>query len=364
MNLLKKIRFKCKDILSYVNIYNFKLYIKIRKQIKIDKKKVFLIGTPWHGNIGDQALVLAEKYLLKKVFNNNEYELIEIPSMIYNGYFVKIFGLKIEKDDFIFLQGGGNLGTLYLNEEYFHREVVKNFPDNKIIIMPMSIYFHDSEYGKEELNKSSIIYNRHKYLTILERDKISYDFAKKYFNKVNNILVPDSVTSLENIIEFKNFKRDGICFFLRNDIEKIVEDKNIDDIKKFLEINKIKYIVSDTFNKNEYKNDFSRREIVTEKWNLAQSSRLVITDRYHGVIFAVITHTPVIVFKSFDTKISSGVKWFKDLEWVYYVDSKNLDSVFKIIDKYCLHDEYKIKTTSECKNIIINKLKDIVSKIQ
>ena len=43
---------------------------------------------------------------------------------------------------------------------------------------------------------------------------------------------------------------------------------------------------------------------------------------------------------------------------------KNLDSVFKIIDKYCLHDEYKIKTTSECKNIIINKLKDIVSKIQ
>lgn len=93
---------------------------------------------------------------------------------------------------------------------------------------------------------------------------------------------------------------------------------------------------------------------------MARKAKLVITDRYHGLIFSVITHTPVIVFKSFDTKISSGVKWFKDLEWVHYVDSNDLNNIFKIVDKYCLHEEYKIKTTSKCKDIVIKKVKDVI----
>ena len=260
----------------------------------------------------------------------------------------------------IFLQGGGNLGTLYINEEIFHRNIVKKYPDNKIIIMPMSIFFHDNEFGKNELKKSSMVYNKHKNLTIISRDEVSYNFSKKYFNKVNNILAPDSVTSLEDVVTFYNVKRKGICFFLRKDIEKVVKDDSINKIKDFLDKNKIKYILSDTADNNSYRTDKMREKIIFSRWKYAQSSRLIITDRYHGVIFAVITHTPVIVFKSFDTKISSGVKWFKDLEWVHYVDSNDLNNIFKIIDKYCLHEEYKIKTTSKCKDIVINTIKTAI----
>ena len=169
-----------------------------------------------------------------------------------------------------------------------------------------------------------------------------------------------SVTSLEDIVTFYNVKRKGVCFFLRKDIEKVVKDDSIYKIKGFLNKNKISYILSDTANNNLYRIDKTRKKIIYSRWKYAQSSRLVITDRYHGVIFAVITHTPVIVFKSFDTKISSGVKWFEDLEWVHYVDSNDLNNIFKIIDKYCLHEEYKIKTTSKCKDIVIKKVKDVI----
>lgn len=338
--------------------YKFKEYIHIRKSIKKYNKKLFLIGTPWHGNIGDQALVLAEKYILKKIFPN--FKIIEIPSEVYNSKWQKFLGLGINKTDMIFLQGGGNLGTLYINEEIFHRNIVKKYPDNKIIIMPMSIFFHDNEFGKNELKKSSMVYNKHKNLTIISRDEVSYNFSKKYFNKVNNILAPDSVTSLEDVVTFYNVKRKGICFFLRKDIEKVVKDDSINKIKDFLDKNKIKYILSDTADNNSYRTDKMREKIIFSRWKYAQSSRLIITDRYHGVIFAVITHTPVIVFKSFDTKISSGVKWFKDLEWVHYVDSNDLNNIFKIIDKYCLHEEYKIKTTSKCKDIVINTIKTAI----
>lgn len=341
--------------------YSLVSFWKIRFLIKKYNARMFLIGTPWHGNIGDQALVIAEKYIINKIKSN--YKLIEIPSVVYNSIWMNFGDLKINKNDIIFLQGGGNLGTLYINEEIFHRNIVEKYPNNKIIIMPMSIFFHSNEFGEKELRKSARIYNNHKDFTIISRDEVSYNFAKKHFNSVNNILAPDSVTSLEDMVDFCDVKRNGICFFLRKDIEKIVNDDSINKIKDFLNKNKINYILSDTADNNSYRTDKARKKIIFSRWKYAQSSRLVITDRYHGVIFAVITHTPVIVFKSFDTKISSGVKWFKDLEWVHYVDSNNLDSIFKIIDKYCLHDEYKIKTTSKCKNVIINKLKDIVNKI-
>lgn len=332
--------------------------IFIKYLLKKYDKKVFLIGTPWHGNIGDQALVIAEKYILEMVYK--DFKIIEIPSMIYNSCLSRIFGLNIKNNDMIFLQGGGNLGTIYIYEETFHRDIVTKYPNNKIIIMPMSIFFHNNDFGKIELKKSANIYNRHKDLTIISRDEVSYNFAKKYFNKVNNILAPDSVTVLENIVKFSNIKREGVCFFLRKDIEKIITDDNINKIKTFLDRNKINYILSDTADNNSYKIDKAREKIIFSRWEYAQSSRLVITDRYHGVIFAVITHTPVIVFKSFDTKISSGVKWFKDLEWVHYVDSNKLDDIFKIIDKYCLHDEYKVKNTSKCKDIVMEKVKNLI----
>lgn len=338
--------------------YSLFFYYKIKKMMKKYDKKIFLIGTPWHGNIGDQALVIAEKYIINRVASN--YKLIEIPSVVYNSIWMKFLGLKINKKDIIFLQGGGNLGTIYINEEIFHRNIVQKYPDNKIVIMPMSIFFHNNEFGKSELKKSSMIYNKHKNFTIISRDEVSFNFAKKYFNNVNNILAPDSVTSLEEIVPFYNVKRKGVCFFLRKDIEKVVKDDNINKIKDFLGKNKIKYILSDTADNNSYKTDNTRKKVIFSRWKYAQSSRLVITDRYHGVIFAVITHTPVIVFKSFDTKISSGVKWFKDLEWVHYVDSNDLDSIFKLLDKYCLHEEYMIKNVSKCKNVIIETVKNII----
>ena len=340
----------------YNIMYKFKCYLKIKKQIQSSKKRVFLIGTPWHGNIGDQALVYAEKYLLNSNFV--DYTVIEIPSSIYNS---RIFGLLskyINSEDKIFLQGGGNLGTLYMGEEFFHRDIIKKYPNNQIVIMPMSIFFHNNDFGQSELKISAEIYNNHKNLTIISRDDISFNFAKKYFYKVNNILAPDSVTSLDGILDNENFIREGICFFLRQDIEKVVSEDNIKQIKDFLVKNNIKYNLSDTADNNSYKNDKSRKDIIFSRLYMAKKAKLVITDRYHGVIFSVITHTPVIVFKSFDTKISAGVKWFKNLNWVHYIDSNNINEINRLIKYYCLQEQV-ISGQSNCKEIIMNTIKEL-----
>lgn len=337
--------------------YSLFVYCRIKSLVKKYDKKIFLIGTPWYGNLGDHAITLGEKFIIKENFP--DHKIIDIPYNVYFSKLSKIFRLKINSNDIIYLQGGGNLGSLYPQEENLRRDVIKKYKRNKIIVMPVSIFFHNNDFGKMELEKSSKIYNNHTNLTIISRDEASYDFAKKHFYKVNNILAPDAVTSLDGILSDINVNRKGVQFFLRKDIEKILSDDVINKIKHYLDKNDIQYNISDTTVPYEVREKQRKKEVFS-RLIMARKARLVITDRYHGLIFSVITHTPVIVFKSFDTKISSGVKWFKDLEWVHYVDSNNLDSIFKTIDKYCLHDEYKIRTTSKCKDIVIKKVKDII----
>ena len=61
--------------------------------------------------------------------------------------------------------------------------------------------------------------------------------------------------------------------------------------------------------------------------------KLVITDRFHGTIFSLITNTPVIVLNSTDHKLSSGVNWFKGVydDYVHYCN--NLDNVYEQVNK-------------------------------
>lgn len=338
-------------------IYKIMLCCKIKAYIIKYNKKIYLIGTPWYGNLGDHAITLGEKFIIKENFP--DHKIIDIPYNIYFSKLSKIFRFKIAPSDMIYLQGGGNLGSLYPQEENLRRDVIKRYKKNKIIVMPVSIFFHNNDFGKMELEKSSKIYNSHPNLTIVSRDEMSFDFAKKYFYKVNNILAPDAVTSLDGVLSDVNVNRKGVQFFLRKDIEKILSDDVINKVKFYLSKHYMQYNVSDTTVPYEVK-DEQRKQEVFSRLIMARKARLVITDRYHGLIFSVITRTPVIVFKSFDTKISSGVKWFKELEWVHYMDSNDLDNVFKIINKYCLYEEYKIKTMTKCKDIVISTIKNAI----
>lgn len=174
---------------------------------------------------------------------------------------------------------------------------------------------------------------------------------------MNNVLAPDAAITLDGILSNVNIDRTGVQFFLREDIEKILSEDIINEIKNYLKKNGIQYNISDTTVPYEVKEEKREKEVFS-RLIMAKKSRLVITDRYHGLIFAVITHTPVIVFKSYDTKISSGVKWFKTLDWVYYLSENDVDNIFKIIQYYCNNKEHIVENKTKCKELIINTIKN------
>lgn len=290
-------------------------------------KKIIIMGIPHHGNIGDNAIAIAEEELIKKFFPQYELYMMQEKYLDICVNKVKKF---INNEDIIFLHGGGNIGDTYERPEKGRREVIKAFPNNKIIIFPQTAYFSDTEKGKEELQKSKEIYNEHKNLIILAREEKSYGFMKKNFYNCKIYLTPDIVMTLN---KNKLSSREGALLLFRTDTEKTLENSNIEKIKEIAKNKFGNYTMSD-MNLGSGIVDIGgkkREEVLNNKFQQFQTAQIAITDRLHGMIFAAITETPCIVFGNFNHKISESYKWLKNLEYIQFCN--NMEEIEQAIEK-------------------------------
>ena len=309
---------------------------ELMNSVKSDAKRIFLMGTPNHGNLGDHAIVSGEMHVLKKFFP--EHNLIEIPYDYLTGELGELlWGLGLQKhirrDDIIFLHGGGNFGNLWINEENLRRSLIEKFAQNKIVIFPQSIHFTDDDNGRRELEVSQKIYNTHRDLHLMTRDENSFAFAKEFFPQANVYLLPDSATVLQGIVDDFDVERQGVLFVLRGDKEKVRDDADIQRLQNYLVEKNIPFEVTDTVIKERVTAD-NREQKIRDVLMKIRRSKLVVTDRFHGVIFSFVTRTPALAFKSFDTKISSGIKWFKDIPSIFYAQDEDWSSVENFINTY------------------------------
>lgn len=293
-----------------------KISIKL-KNMKNIKEKIILLQTPEHGNLGDQLIAIAlREYLEKRYSKENIFEL----SYKKSRYCMDILENNINEQDIIFFTGGGNFGDLYVGEEQFRRAIISKFRKNKIVIMPQTISFTESANGRKELEETKRIYKLHNNLTIICREKKSFDFAKENFIKNRIELCPDSVFYLEDkYINNSNEKsREKVTICLREDKEKIMNENMKIFLLNYFKNNKILCEITDTVvDKSIYK---YRKEEVLKLVEKFLESKLIITDRLHGMILAFITNTPVIVFKSLDHKIEESYFWLKDYKYVRYLE--------------------------------------------
>jgi len=295
-------------------------------------KKVVLMGVPHHNNLGDHAIVIAERQYLFDNFKDYEYYEISEETLEKCVEKAKKF---INNEDILFLHGGGNLGDEYIYVEEARRKVIELFPDNIIVFFPQTMHFSDTEKGRNELQKSKEIYSKHKKLLIVAREDVSYQKMKREFVNNNVIKTPDIVTYLEKTEHNPN--RDGALLILRNDIEANLEKDQIENIEK---------IVKKYFDKIEY-DDTAKGEGISSKHREARidkmldkyrAAKLVITDRLHGMIFAAITTTPCIALGNYNHKIEACSKTLEHLEYIKYVN--NLDEIEETI-KYLLENDFE-----------------------
>lgn len=323
-NMLRKINKSLVMKISYLKSYSY--YNEFEKYE--NEKKIFHLSTPHHGNMGDHAIVYATNKYLKDKFPN--YKIIEIyRTDIYK--YAKAIKKVMGKDDFIVLIGGGNMGNLWIHEEVDRRFIIDTFKENKIISMPQTISFTNDLDGEKELLKTKKIYNAHNNLTIMAREKKSYEIMKENFKNNKIILNPDMVLYLNNLFSANINGRSYIMTCLRNDKESLLKeekDKFIDKLKK--EYSNV--VVYDTVLKREvYKKD--REKELNKMFNKFRQAKVVITDRLHGMVFAAITKTPCIVTKSLDHKVTGTYEWIKSLNYIKLVDNLEYENIKELIEE-------------------------------
>ena len=316
-------------------------YPKKLKEIKsLPGNSLVLWGIPEYGNLGDQAITYAEIKFLRDVFTGRNIFLIPERECLY---YVLPFK-KIERDnEFLFIShGGGNMGTLYRYQENRRRLLIKNLRHSKIVVFPQST---DYEIGTKEQIKAEKIYSQNENLHLFARDKMNYEKMKRLFPKCKVSLVPDIVTYVK--IEPEVVKREGVLCLLRSDRE--ANKKSKEKIEKLLDyIGRDKCRFSDTY-KQEFCSTFAGQKKQIECfWKDVRSSGLVVTDRLHGMIFAMINHTPCIAFDNTTGKVTAFYRtWLDGCEYIKICEGID-DNIKSFIDK-CLSEniDYKIEKDRE-----------------
>lgn len=278
-------------------------------------KNIYFLLDQNHGNLGDQAIGYAEaKFIKDNLSEYNVFSILENEYEQYKNYFKKI----IKKGDIICLRGGGSIGNEYIRHECNRRDIINTFTNNKIISFPQTMYFSNDEYGRNELQKTVDVYNKHQNLTIIAREKTSYELMKKSFINNQVILTPDIVLYLTKTEP--KLKREGALFCFRSDKESILSLEKKEGIISL--VNKYfdsVFITDMCINRNV--NIDEREKELEAKLNQFKSVEIVITDRLHGMIFSVITATPCIAINNYNHKLRDTYEWIKQFNFIKFANN-------------------------------------------
>ena len=95
-----------KKLIRYIKEVYIWFYFKIQNINLYERKKVFICDVAMYGNLGDQAIIYAEKKFLHDYYK--DIKIIEVSSYIFDKKrlyrkFVKL----VKNDDILFIHGGG-----------------------------------------------------------------------------------------------------------------------------------------------------------------------------------------------------------------------------------------------------------------
>ena len=306
-------------------------------QEKLDEtpkgKRLYFFCTPTHSNLGDQAQLLCWLRLFEEWYP--DHEIIKVPTKFRNFYTLRMIHKHLQPGDKLFIHSG----YLFFDphpELPFILDVVRDFYDQQVVILPQTVNIMDGWFQ----HITAQIMDSNPNVTLICRDEVSLQKAKKLYSQIRFMLMPDVVTSLIGNKDFVpeslwNIRREGILLCLRNDLEKFYSDDEISGLQK--RFTGIKIDRTDTtIDAQPWVWEKKRKELILGMLAKFAKYRVIITDRYHGTIFSQIVNTPVIVINSADHKLSSGVKWFpkeifkenmfyaKDLEEAYHLANEIL----------------------------------------
>lgn len=296
----------------------------------IDNDYVFF-DLPYYNNLGDTLIWEGTKCFLKTLPYRCLYS-----TDIY--YYVK---RRLSKDTIILLQGGGNFGDLYREHSVFRKKIIETYPENRIIVLPQSVYYNNNKLIQED----AFFYALHKNVIICARDNYSYNFLKEHFkNKI--LLVPDMAFFI-NLKKYKIPRSEYKILFLKRSDKEFHKESQYNgvppsaevhdwptiehDMIRYKLIDRVFYPVKFLFMMLGYKyrklaEDFKRDKFYRESYvqigiNFISRYSVVYTTRLHAMILAVLLNKTVILLDNSTGKLCNFYStWLTDLDNLYKVN--------------------------------------------
>ena len=138
------------------------------------------------------------------------------------------------------------------------------------------------------------------------------------FSEHKVMLVPDIVLFSEYV---RTKERGNIAtLVLRSDVEQVVNDHDQRFIIQTLREKGLTCRMNDT-QKSHHVRKEAREQEVNDFLSYLEESRIMVTDRLHGMIFAVITGTPCIAFSNCNQKVRWSYEWIEHLDYIKFLDT-------------------------------------------
>lgn len=313
------------DLKQFCRKYNNDL---INVKSHSNERKIIVLCTPEHGNLGDQAIAISQKIILKNNINKYQYLELTYGSSVEN---VNKMAKFIHTEDVFVVTGGGWLGTLWYHDEYIVQKYLKKYPRNKFIIMPQTVFYNMDD--DKILKASQRLYAQHKNLFVFFRDENSYDFFLKhgFVESERAFYMPDLVCyyNYDTVTEAVP-NQVGLCF--RKDHEKTIKDGlqrkiEMELLKKGIMVKPFTTVLPQKIE------SANRIEVLKRFLDELKKNKLVITDRLHCMLFCFILGVPCIAFDNLSHKVSGVYEWIKECEFVILVDKEtSIENLFEKIN--------------------------------
>lgn len=296
-----------------------RLYFRFVRLLRGKGRRIFLLNVPSHGNLGDHLICRAERRMIRDMFGVEPFCF----STGDTSYGLGFLRRHIRRDDLLLITGGGFLGSIWMKEELRVRSVIRMFPENRIVILPQTVFYDSTPEADAMVREAAGIYRAHKNLTIAVRERQSYDFVRDrllpppFSDRV--VLAPDMALYAGTFRGAARGSRILLC--LRGDKERIAREGLPETVRRAAGA-AVAIDTVDTVVPHHVSLATEDREIDRLLGRFA-SARLVVTDRLHGMIFAAICGTPVVAMDNTSGKVRAVYEaWLADLPCVRFAESE------------------------------------------
>ncbi|MEZ9465461.1 hypothetical protein BCS96_10410 [Vibrio breoganii] len=148
-------------------------------------KSIALIDIPLYYNVGDLLIYKGTQLYFESINADVKYK----------GFDRYTSFKKLSVCDVIVLQGGGSFGDLYPVHQKLREDVIKKFPNKRIVCLPQSIHFS----SESKMRDSAKIFQSHNDFHLFLRDDVSFAFGKEF--TCNCKMMPDMAHHMHPMVE-------------------------------------------------------------------------------------------------------------------------------------------------------------------